>query len=91
MLSLKEGDKNTKFFYHLENSHCQSITIVQLAVNREMSTNQAEINGKNYQLLYTEAGVQRLLLYDLAFQLLKMSNLIGWILVLQRKSFMRQL
>ena len=91
MLSLKEGDKNTKFFYHLENSHCQSITIVQLAVNREMSTNQAEINGKNYQLLYTEAGVQRLLLDDLAFQLLMMRNLIGWILVLQRKSFMRQL
>ena len=55
MLSLKEGDKNTKFFYHLENSHCQSNTIVQLAVNREMSTNQAEINEKNYQLLYTEA------------------------------------
>lgn len=91
MLSLKEGDKNKKFFYHLENSHCQSNTIVQLAVNREMSTNEAEINEKNYQLLYTEAGVQRLLLDDLAFQLLMMRNLIGWILVLQRKSFMRQL
>ena len=56
-----------------------------------MSTNQAEINEKNYQLLYAEAGVQRLLLDDLAFQLLMMRNLIGWILVLQRKSFMRQL
>ena len=46
---------------------------------------------KNYQLLYAEAGVQCLLLDDLAFQLLMMRNLIGWILVLQRKRFMRQL
>jgi hypothetical protein len=67
---LKEGDKNTKYFHKVANSHRRHNSIRHLSINGELSTDQAaikeEITGF-YQQLYKEDGDFRPLLDGLAF------------------------
>lgn len=67
---LKEGDKNTKYFHKVANSHRRHNSIRHLSINGELSTDQAaikeEITGF-YQQLYKEDGEFRPLLDGLAF------------------------
>ncbi len=67
---LKEGDKNSKYFHTVANSHRRYNSIRQLSINGVLSTNQdaikAEISGF-YQQLYIEDTTCRLLLDGLAF------------------------
>ena len=44
-LFLKEGDRNTKFFHRITNSHRRCNTIDRLMVDGEISTDQGLIEG----------------------------------------------
>ena len=64
-LFLKEGDRNTKFFDHIANSHRRCNTIDRLMVEGELSTDQGIIEGcitHFYRKLYLENVVHRPLL-----------------------------
>ena len=69
-LWLREGDKNTRFFHRIANSHRRHNTIERIAVNGEVFTDPADINLKIvefYQNLFSETGGQRPLLDNLPF------------------------
>uniref|UniRef100_A0A2N9G614 Uncharacterized protein n=1 Tax=Fagus sylvatica TaxID=28930 RepID=A0A2N9G614_FAGSY len=67
---LKEGDKNTKYFHTVANSHRRRNSIRQLSINGVLSTDQeaikAEISGF-YRQLYIEETTCRPLLDGLSF------------------------
>uniref|UniRef100_A0A2N9E7V6 Reverse transcriptase domain-containing protein n=1 Tax=Fagus sylvatica TaxID=28930 RepID=A0A2N9E7V6_FAGSY len=61
-LWLKEGDKNSKFFHCLANSHRNTNTIGKLIINGVSSTSQDEIRDhivRFYETLYREDGYRR--------------------------------
>jgi hypothetical protein len=61
-LWLKEGDKNTKYFHQIANSHRRKNSIGQLAVNGEVFTDPSEISSRIvefYKTLFTDVGVRR--------------------------------
>ncbi len=69
-LWLKEGDKNTKFFHRIANSHRRKNSIGQLNVDGETITDTTEINTKIvdfYSNLFTEVRVRRPMLDNLPF------------------------
>ena len=69
-LFLKEGDRNTKFFHRIANSHRRYNTIDTLMVDGELSTDQGIIEGcisHFYRQLYSENEVHRPLLDEIVF------------------------
>ncbi len=69
-LWLKEGDKNTKFFHRIANSHRRKNSIGQLEVDGETIIDTTEINTKIvnfYNNLFTEVRVRRPTLDNLPF------------------------
>ena len=69
-LFLKEGDRNTKFFHRIANSHRRSNTIDRLMVVGELSTDQGIIEGcitQFFRQLYSEKVVHRPILDEVAF------------------------
>ena len=59
---MKEGDKNTKYFHLIANSHRRKNSIGQLAVNGEVFTDPSEISSRIvefYKTLFTDVGVRR--------------------------------
>ena len=52
LLCLKEGDKNTKFFHRLANSHRRNNTIGQLLVDEEEINNQDTIKEKIVEFFF---------------------------------------
>ena len=74
LLCLKEGDKNTKFFHRLANSHRRNNTIGQLLVDEEEINNQDTIKEKIvefYKALYSESSIHRPLLDGTEFSVLE--------------------
>ena len=69
-LFLKEGDRNTKFFHCITNSHRRCNTLNRLMVDGELSTDQGIIEGcitHFYRQLYLENEVHRPLLGEVVF------------------------
>ena len=69
-LFLKEGNRNTKFFHRIANSHRRCNTIDRLLVDGELSSDQAIIEGcisHFYRQLYSETEVHRPLLDEVVF------------------------
>ena len=69
-LFLKEGDRNTKVFHRIANSHRRCNTIDRLIVDEELSTDQGIIEGcitHFYRQLYSENEVHRPLLDEVVF------------------------
>uniref|UniRef100_A0A2N9HX34 Reverse transcriptase domain-containing protein n=1 Tax=Fagus sylvatica TaxID=28930 RepID=A0A2N9HX34_FAGSY len=67
---LKEGDKNTKYFHKVANSHRRLNTVRHLSINGTLSTDQDAIKNHTscfYKQLYTEDTFRRPLLDDLHF------------------------
>ena len=67
---IKEGDRNTKFFHRMANSHRRFNSIDKLKVDGAMSFNQgsiAECITHFYRTLYSENEVHRLVLDDVQF------------------------
>ncbi len=65
-LWLKEGDRNTKYFHRIANSHSRKNSIGSIIVDGETITDPAEINVKIvdfYSTLFTENGTRRPTLY----------------------------
>ena len=59
---MKEGDKHTKYFHRIANSHHCKNSIGQLAVNGEVFTDPTEISSQIvefYKTLFTDVGVRR--------------------------------
>ena len=79
-LWLREGDKNTRFFHRIANSHRRYNTIERIAVNGEVFTNPAKVNQKIvefYQNLFSEPGGQRPLLDNLPFSGIDEADMAG--------------
>ena len=69
-LFLKEGDRNTKFFHRIANSHRRCNTINRLLVDGELSSDQGIIEGcisHFYRQLYSETEVHRPFLDEVVF------------------------
>jgi exonuclease III len=69
-LWLKEGDKNSRFFHWVANSHRNVNTIGKLLINGISSTNQDEIRdhiSQFYEQLYKENGSRRPMLDGIQF------------------------
>uniref|UniRef100_A0A2N9FZM9 Reverse transcriptase domain-containing protein n=1 Tax=Fagus sylvatica TaxID=28930 RepID=A0A2N9FZM9_FAGSY len=69
-LWLKEGDKNSRFFHRVANSHRNANTIGKLLINGIPSTNQDEIRdhiSQFYEQLYKENGYRRPMLDGIQF------------------------
>ena len=69
-LWLKEGDKNSRFFHRVANSHRNVNTIGKLLINGISSTNQDEIRdhiSQFYEQLYKENGSRRPMLDGIQF------------------------
>jgi hypothetical protein len=67
---LKEGDKNTKYFHKVANSHRRLNTVRHLSINGALSTDQDAIKNHIscfYKQLYTEDTFRRPLLDNLPF------------------------
>ncbi len=77
---LKEGDKNTKYFHTVANSHRRHNSIRQLSINGVLSTNQnaikVEISGF-YRQLYIEDTTCRPFLDGLSFSSISPERLLG--------------
>jgi hypothetical protein len=72
-LWLQEGDKNSKFFHRLANSHRIANSIAKLSIDGNMSSNQDEIRdhiASFYEHLYTENDYSRPLLDGIQFSAL---------------------
>ena len=71
---LKEGDKNTKYFHSVANSHCSNNSIRQISIDGELSSTQDVIKAhicSFYQNLYTEEFHCRPLLDGLNFNVIQ--------------------
>jgi hypothetical protein len=69
-LWLQEGDKNSKFFYRLANSHLNANSIAKLNIDGILSSDQDEIRdhiASFYEHLYMETGYSRPLLDGMQF------------------------
>ena len=69
-LFLKEGDRNTKFFHRIANSHRRSNTIDRLMVDGELSMDQGFIEGcitQFFRQLYSENVVHHPILDEVVF------------------------
>jgi hypothetical protein len=80
VLWLKEGDKNSKFFHKIANSHRKTNTIDSLNINGITSTCQDEIRehiSQFYEQLYMEDGYCRPQLDGIHFQLFLGKRLNG--------------
>ena len=70
VLYIREGDRNTKFFHHIANSHRRFNSIDRLMVDRELSSDPEAIAGcisHFYRQLYAETVAHRPLLDDVEF------------------------
>jgi hypothetical protein len=71
---LKEGDKNTKYFHSVANSHRRNNSIRQISIDGELSSNQDVIKAhicSFYRNLYTEEYYCRPLLDGLNFSVIQ--------------------
>uniref|UniRef100_A0A2N9J6S4 Reverse transcriptase domain-containing protein n=1 Tax=Fagus sylvatica TaxID=28930 RepID=A0A2N9J6S4_FAGSY len=71
---LKEGDKNTKYFHSVANSHRRNNSIRQISIDGELSSNQADIKAhicSFYRNLYTEEFYCRPMLDGLNFNVIQ--------------------
>ena len=78
-LWLKEGDRNTKYFHRIANSHRRKNSIGSIIVDGETITDPAEINGKIvdfYSTLFTESGPRRPTLDDLTVSTIDESDVV---------------
>ena len=72
-LWLQEGDKNTKFFHRITNSHRRYNSISSLMINGVLSTDKETISTgitQFYQDLYQEGGSRRPMLDGLEFSMI---------------------
>jgi hypothetical protein len=72
-LWLQEGDKNSKFFHRLANSHRNANSITRLSMDGNMSYNQDDIRdhiASFYERLYTETDHSRPLLEGIQFSVI---------------------
>ena len=70
VLCIREGDRNTRFFHHIANSHRRFNSIDRLMVDRELSSDPEAIAGcisHFYKQLYVETVAHRPLLDDVEF------------------------
>ena len=70
VLCVREGDKNTKFFHHIANSHRRVNSIDRLMVDGELTSDPAVIAdciSQFYRQLYFEDVAHRLVLDDVDF------------------------
>ena len=71
---LKEGDKNTKYFHSVANSHRRNNSIRQISIDGKLSSNQADIKAhicSFYRNLYTEEFYCRPMLDGLNFNVIQ--------------------
>ncbi len=79
-LWLREGDKNTKFFHCLANSHRRHSSISTLLINREISSDSDDIAAcitQFYQSLFTKVDCKRPFLDGLDFSILSNEDAAG--------------
>jgi hypothetical protein len=79
-LWLREGDKNTRFFHRLANSHRRHNSISSLLINGELSSEPdaiADCITQFYQNLFTEVGCRRPFLDGLDFSVLSTEDATG--------------
>jgi hypothetical protein len=77
---LREGDKNTKFFHRLANSHRRHNSISTLLINGELSSDSDDIAAcitQFYQSLFTEVDCRRPFLDGLDFSILSNEDAAG--------------
>ncbi|XP_050259852.1 uncharacterized protein LOC126704907 [Quercus robur] len=89
-LFLREGDRNTKNFHRIANSHTRHNTIDRLMVDGELATDQGIIEwciSHFYRQLYTENEVHRPLLDEVFLEFLRKMPL-GWTDLLMRKKYL---
>ena len=90
-LFLKEGNRNTKFFHRIANSHRRCNTINRLLVDGELSLDQGIIEGcisHFYRQLYSETEVTDLFWMRLFFLAFLRKTPIGWTDLLRRMKFL---
>ena len=76
---MQEGDKNTKFFHRIANSHRRYNSISSLMINGEMSTDKEAISTsitQFYQDLYQEGVFRRPMLDGLEYFMISNEDLV---------------